>query len=104
MTIEYNNGDRFRHQFRDLTDEDDLRSRYPDLLGSRGIPEAIRFPLTLVEISERAQDSELDFDERKARIQRATIRGSWSINNRVGVHWGVPPDYEARLFFGSPGH
>jgi hypothetical protein len=98
IKIEYSNGDRFLQEYRDMADEDSLRSRYGDLVGSGPVNESIEFPLTVVEVSEQTKDSRLDFDPLSTRIGGMQMSGCWSIRNGVGVHFDVPPDVEKRFF------
>jgi hypothetical protein len=101
IRIDYPNGDRFRHEYRDVTNEDDLRGRYGNLVGPHSVSDMIRFPVTVVEVSERTRDYQLDFDPQTTRLGGVQMTGSWSIRNRVGVHLGVSPADEALLFSGG---
>jgi hypothetical protein len=99
IQIEYPNGDLFRHEYRDVQDEGDLRARYGDLVGP-SVSDDINFPITVVEVSERTRNSQLDFDPKHTAIATNMMVGCWSIRNRVGIHLGVSPADEARLFPG----
>ena len=72
ITIDYANGDRFQHQYRDIADEDVLRDRYGSQVGPRRVSGMIDFPLTVVEVSERTNDSAsgLRSSEHSSRRQR----------------------------------
>ncbi len=98
IRIDYANGDYFQHQYRDIPDDEALRQRYGDLVGSQGVPRMIEFPVTVVEVSERTNNSRLDFDPQSTRLGGIQMRACWSIRNGVGVHVGVTPQEEAHLF------
>lgn len=100
IKISYPNGDLFQHEYREISDEEDLRNRYGDLVGSQSVAGMIQFPVTVVEVSERTSNSHLDFGPRSTRLGGGQMIGCWSIGNNVGVHLGVSPTDEARLFVG----
>jgi hypothetical protein len=98
IKIDYPNGDRFLHEYRDIASEEDLRERYGNLVGPGGVSDLIEFPVTTVEVSEQTGNSTLDFSPTSTRLAGARMTGCWSIRNRVGVHVSLRPEDEARLF------
>jgi hypothetical protein len=96
IQIDYANGDRFRHQYRDIQNQSALMDRYGPLIDGP-IPDQIQFPLTVVEVSERAQGM-FDFDADQTRIGGVSMTRSWSVSNRVGVMIGASPEQE-RVWF-----
>jgi hypothetical protein len=96
IQIDYANGDRFSHQYRDIHDQAALQDTYGLLIGGP-IPDQIRFPLTVVEVSERTQGI-FDFDASQTRIGGMQMTRSWSISNRVGVMIGASPEQEREWF------
>lgn len=101
ITIDYPNGDRFRHAYRDIADEEALRDRYGDLVGHRSVKGMVEFPVTVVEVSERTSNFRLDFDPVATRFSSNKMTGCWSIGNKIGLRLGVSPAEEARLFTDS---
>jgi hypothetical protein len=98
IKIDYPNGDRFRHEYRDIIDEEALRERYGALVGSSRVSGMIQFPVTVVEVSEQTKNFRLDFDPLTTRLGGVQMTGGWFIHNGVGVHLEVTPEDEARLF------
>jgi hypothetical protein len=98
LRIDYPNGDRFRHEYRDITDEEALRERYGDLVGPRIVAGMIQFPVTVVEVSEKTNNSRLDLDPLTTQLGGVQMTGCWAIQNGVGVHVDATPEDEARLF------
>ena len=96
IQIDYANGDRFSHQYRDIRDQNALLERYGLYIGGP-IPDQIRFPLTVVEVSERTQGI-LDFDAHQTWIGGMRMTRSWSISNHVGVMIGATREQE-RVWF-----
>ena len=96
IQISFTNGDRFQHQYRDIHDPNALLDRYASHIG-RTIPEQIRFPLTVVEVSERTQGI-FDFDANETRIGGTLMTGNWFINNPIGLMIGASPEQERAWF------
>jgi hypothetical protein len=96
IRIDYANGDRFSHQYRDIRDQNALLDRYGSLVGEP-IPEQVQFPLTVVEVSERTHGL-FDFDAHETRLGGMRMTGGWSISNRVGVMITASPEQENEWF------
>ena len=57
IKIVYPNGDRFKHQYRDIDGEEQLRGRYDLLVEPSSVSSLIDFPVTVVEVTERTANS-----------------------------------------------
>ena len=62
---------------------------------------AVQFPVTVVEVSERTNNSRLDFDPMTTRLGGNEMTGCWFIGNNIGLHMGVTPAEEIHLFTDS---
>jgi hypothetical protein len=98
IKISYPNGDLFRHEHRDISDEEELRDRYGALVGPQSVSAMVQFPVTVVEVSERTNNSRLEFTSRTTRLGGNQMTGCWSNRNNVGTYIEVSPAAEARLF------
>lgn len=86
LRVEYDDGDRLRIEFRDVSSEDALLGRYPDTALTRGaLP--LRYPLLTVIISLRV-GKDLDFSEKMTRVRGLTMTGSMSAHCGVGFAIG----------------
>jgi hypothetical protein len=102
ICIDYPNGDRFMHEYRDIDDEEQLRHQYGGIVGSTNVSQMIDFPVTVVEVTERTTNSGLEFGPAVTKLGGAVLTGCWSIRNGTGIFLDIPPAQEAALFSGTP--
>ncbi len=103
IRISYPNADEFAMRYRDIFDEDDLRARYGEQVGTHVVSDFVDFPVTVVEVSERTRNSELEFGPTFTRLGGVTLNRSWFIGG-PGINLSVNP-LEESLYFpdGSAG-
>jgi hypothetical protein len=88
LKVWYHNGDRLNVEFFEIPDPTTLINRYQD--ARIDWANDITFPITGVEIAERATGTPIEFGPRQTRMPGAVMRDCFFSNNGVGVHIGIP--------------
>lgn len=97
IEVNYGNGDRFRAEFSDLASADQLAARYPQS-PVENFASRICFPVTTVEIWERAAETNIDFGPQHSRIGGFRYQTLFTAYNAVAMHIPATASDLARLF------
>jgi hypothetical protein len=84
LRVRYPNGDELRVEFFDLDSAKSLTTRYPDA-GSDRWADSIEFPITGVEISEKAPGTPIEFGPRVTRLPGILMQNSFVMNCGVAL-------------------
>lgn len=87
LRVWYANGDRISFEFREMANPAQLVDRYA---AAQEYQSAMVFPLTVVEISERAAGSPIELGPKMTKIGAATMEGGFMHANKVGIHIDAP--------------
>ena len=88
LKVWYPDGDRLSVEFFEITEPRALLDRYQD--ARIDWTDALTFPLTGVEIAERAIGTPIEFGPRETRMPGAIMRDCFASNSGVGIHIGLP--------------
>lgn len=88
LKVWYPDGDRLSVEFFDIHEPRALIDRYQD--ARIDWMNGLTFPLTGVEIAERATGTPIEFGPRESRVPGAVMRNCFSSNCGVGIHIGLP--------------
>lgn len=98
LRVRYPNGDDLKFEFFDIETAGALAHRYPDA-GTERWTDSIAFPITGVEVSEKAPGTPIEFGPRVTRLPGVHIENSFMMNCGVALRLGLaagvgapPPD------------
>ena len=90
IRVRYADGDQLQIQFFDLPTPEKLRSRYPEARTERW-DHAVEFPVTGVEVWERAAGTLIEFSPTKTNLPFGTIKHGLVSGSSVGFQVNLPP-------------
>lgn len=83
LKVEFDNGDFFRIEFREVSDADEFCRRFPK---QSHTAEVLTFPLTIAHLAERARDGLVEFGTDATRLPgNNVVRNSAMIRGGVGI-------------------
>lgn len=101
LGVTYPNGDHFRVEFFSMDSATDLARRYPDFSTERWSG-GLLYPITAVEVWERAPGTPIEFGPSQSRIGGIQMRGCYSENCGAGIVLDeLPPGVGGRAFEGD---
>ncbi len=93
LHVKYANGDNLSVEFFDIESRDALAVRYPDV--ETGWSDVIDFPITGVEVAEKAPGTPIEFSPRATRLPGFHMQGSFMSGVGVALHLDLPPGVHA---------
>lgn len=97
LRISYPNGDYFYIEFFEVANVQALTTRYGQEL-HHWIAEKVVYPVTAVEVSERAAGSTIEFGPTNTKLFGAKSGGNIHIDPNCAMFYEVPPEIVERLF------